>query len=208
MNDEKELTEQESLRLITQMINQAKDFYYESGLNALMWGFTNLICFTLAYFDAVMKNFNLPFSPFFLMAITFVVQLYYDRKEALQRKAMAATYLDDVHKYIWMSFGFAVLIFTIVAGIANVGYNTLPVLLLLFGMPTLISGCISKCSSMIIGAIICWVFSIIAFLHQGYYAYLLCAAGATAAWIIPGFILRSKFNEQLKIAEQKEQHGV
>jgi hypothetical protein len=208
MNDEKQLTQQESLQLITQMINQAKDYYYESGLNCLMWGFTNLICFTLAYFDATMKDFNLPFSPFFLIIITFVVQLYYDRKEAVKKRTMATTYLDDVHKYVWMSFGIAVVLFTIAGGIANIGYITLPVLLLLFGIPTFISGCVSKFPVMIIGGVICWVFSIIAFLYQGYYAYLLCAGGATAAWIIPGFILRERFKKQQRIEEQKNKHGV
>src|SRR5207249_498481 len=99
MSEEKPLSEQESLQLIARMINQAKNFYYESGMSALMWGFTNLICFTLAYLDATVKGFDLPFSPFFLMIITFAVQLYYDRKEAMERKAMASTYLDDVHKY-------------------------------------------------------------------------------------------------------------
>jgi len=208
MSEEKQLSEQESLRLIAQMINQAKSFYYESGISPLIWGFTNLICFTLAYFDRTVKGFDLPFSPFFLMIITLAIQLYYDRKEGHEKKAIATTYHDDVHKYVWMSFGFAIAIFSAAGSIANIGYPMLPVFLILFGIPTLITGCIIKFPPMIIGAVICWIFSVVAFLHQGYYAYLLCAAGATAAWIIPGFILRAEFKKQRRIVKQKEQHGV
>jgi hypothetical protein len=45
--EEKQLSGEESIQLITRMISQAKNYYYESGLSALLWGFTNLICFTL-----------------------------------------------------------------------------------------------------------------------------------------------------------------
>ena len=46
--EEKPLSEQESLQLITKMIRQAKNNYYESGLGALLWGFTNLVCFVIS----------------------------------------------------------------------------------------------------------------------------------------------------------------
>jgi hypothetical protein len=70
--EEKSLSQQESLQLITKMINQAKNHYYESGLGALLWGFTNFICFTLAYLDATAKWFNMAFNTFYLMGITFI----------------------------------------------------------------------------------------------------------------------------------------
>jgi hypothetical protein len=187
---DKDLTHSESLEIITKMINQVKNNYYESGMGALLWGFTNLICFTLAYLDA--KHWIvMPFSPFLLMIITFVLQYYFDRKES--RFKTATTYIDEVHKYIWASFGAAVLIVSIVGGLAQLHYWTLPILLLLFGMPTFSSGCIMKFRPFIIGGILCWFLSIAAFFYKNYNSYLLVAAGATVAWIIPGFILRARF---------------
>ena len=47
--EEQTFSHQESIELITKMINRAKNYYYESGLGALLWGFTNVICFVLAY---------------------------------------------------------------------------------------------------------------------------------------------------------------
>ncbi|MEP6615226.1 MAG: hypothetical protein ABJA57_01540 [Ginsengibacter sp.] len=200
--EEKKFSEEDSLQLITQMINQAKNYYYESGLGALLWGFTNVICFLLAYIDAVPGGISLPFNPFFLMIITFVLQFYYDRKEAKFRHAKS--YLDEVHKYVWMAFGVSVLILTIGGGIANIGYMVLPMLLLLFGMPTVISGCIMKFSPFIIGGVICWILCVVAFFYKSYDTYLLVAAGSVAAWVIPGFILRARFKKNLV----KYQHGV
>ncbi|MEO8764664.1 MAG: hypothetical protein ABI416_10275, partial [Ginsengibacter sp.] len=54
-------------------------------------------------------------------------------------------------------------------------------------------GCISKFTPFIIGGIFCWILSIISFLYRGNETLLMVAAGAGAAWIIPGFILRAQF---------------
>ncbi|MEJ7737675.1 MAG: hypothetical protein WKF97_09635 [Chitinophagaceae bacterium] len=195
--EDKKLTEEESLALITSMINTAKNVYYESGTGALLWGFTNLICFSLAYLDATVKGFDLPFNPFLLMIFTFFIQLYYGRIERKYRKAR--TYAEDVNVYVWSAFGICILILTLAGGYAGIGYTTLPVLLLFFGMPTFISGCISKFKPFIVGGITCWILSIIAFLYKGYHAHLLVAAGATAAWIIPGIILRIKYMKAVHV---------
>jgi hypothetical protein len=193
--DEQSFSKEESLQLITKMINQAKNYYYESGLGCLLWGFTNVICFVLAYFRDTGK-ISLPFNPFLLMIITFILQVYYDRKENKLKKAV--NYLDDVHKYVWSAFGISVLILTIVGGFTNIGYTVLPVLLILFGIPTFISGCISRFTPLVIGGIACWVLSILAFINKDQYSsYLLVAAGAGIAWIIPGFILRARFKKDV-----------
>ena len=72
-----------------------------------------------------------------------------------------------------------------------------PVLLLLFRMPTFISGCINKFAPFIFGGVACWLLCIVAFFYNSYFNYLLVAAGAGVAWIIPGFILRARFKKNL-----------
>ena len=198
--EDKSLSEKESLQLIAGMIGRAKNHYYESGLGALLWGFTNLICFVLAWLDVSVKGFHMPFNPFFLMIITFILQFYFDRREKKYRNAV--TYKDEAHKYIWVAFGISVLILTIAGGFANVGYVILPLLLLLFGIPTFISGCVNKFPPFIIGGIVCWILCIVSFFYKSYNTYLFVALGAGVAWIIPGFILRARFYKN--IAKRKD----
>ena len=193
--EEKTLSEKESLVLISEMISKAKNHYYESGLGALLWGFTNVICFSLAYMDATVKWFNLSFDPFYLMGITFILQLYFDRKEKRFQKAV--TYKDEAHKYVWMAFGISLLILVITGNIVKIGFVGLALILLLFAIPTFISGCINKFKPFIIGGIACWILSVTSFFYQGYFTYLLVALGAAIAWIIPGFILRKKFYKNI-----------
>lgn len=197
--EEKAISHEESLALIRDMLNRANNTYYESGMGALLWGFTNIICFSLTYIDAVSNKVDLPFNPFFLMIITFLLQFYFDRKE--RRHKTAITFLDQVNKYVWMAFGIAVLLLTIGGALANIGYIVLPLLLLLFAIPTFITGCITKFTPFIIGAVICWILFLVALMYKSNLTYLLVALGALAAWVIPGFTLRTRFNK-------KNRHGL
>jgi hypothetical protein len=49
MEEEKQLTEQESLALITNMIQRAKSSYHESGLSILLWGSVVFIASIVTY---------------------------------------------------------------------------------------------------------------------------------------------------------------
>lgn len=202
--EEKILSEEESLRLITKMISQAKNNYYESGLGALLWGFTNFICFTLVYLVETTNWFRMPFNPFYLMFITFILQFYFDRKEKKYKQTF--TFKEEILKYVWFTFGFSVLILTIAGGYANIGYIVLPMLLLLFGIPTFITGCANKFIPFILGGIACWTFCIIAFFYKTDFTYMLVAMGAGLAWIIPGFILRVRFYRN--IVKVKGKNGI
>ena len=198
--EDQSLSDKESLQLISSMISQAKNHYYESGLGALLWGFTNLVCFVLAWLDVSIDGFHMPFNPFYLMIITFILQFYFDKREKKFKNAI--TYNDEVHKYVWLAFGISVFILTIAGGYANIGYVVLPLLLLLFGIPTFISGCINKFSPFIVGGITCWILCIISFFYRSYNTYLFVALGAGISWIIPGFILRARFYKN--IAKRKD----
>ncbi len=61
MNEENSLTEAQSLELITQIINKAKNDYEETGIGALMWGtlvtFCSLITFGNFYWKITWLNY-------------------------------------------------------------------------------------------------------------------------------------------------------
>ena len=191
--EEKDITHEESLQLIKEMIVNAKSAYYSSGAWALLWGITNVICFSLAYLKAEV-NINLPFNPFYLMGITILLQIYFDRKH--RRSKQVKSYLETTSKYVWITFAISVTLLTMTGGMTHLCYFTLPMLLLIFAMPTFITGCIFKFPSMIVGGIICWILFIVTMFYQQYESYLLVAAGAFFAWVVPGIILQLKHNKR------------
>ena len=52
--------------------------------------------------------------------------------------------MEEALGYVWMSFGFAIVVLTVMGGIVKLGYPTLPMILILFGMPTFTTGAICK----------------------------------------------------------------
>ena len=188
--EEKVLTEKESLALITGMITKAKNHYHESGSSALLWGFANVICFVLAYLQE--ENWiSLPFNPFWLMIIAVILQVYFSWKERASKRTV--TFKDETHYYVWLAFGISILILTVAGGFSEIGYIVLPLILLLFGIPTFISGCIKKFKPLIFGGIVCWILSVISFFFRENEVFLLVAMGAFFAWVIPGFLLRKNY---------------
>lgn len=187
---EKVLNGKESLAIITGMISQERNHYHESGSTALLWGFANVICFIIAFLQS--KDWiNFPFNPFWLMVIAAVIQVYFSwEKRGTERKV---TFKDEAHYYVWIAFGISVLILTVAGGFADIRYSVLPLLLLLFGIPTLISGDLKKFKPLIFGGIICWILSVISFFLPGNKVFLIVVIGAFCAWVIPGFILRMNF---------------
>ena len=194
--EEKVLTEKESLALITGMISKAKNHYHESGSSALLWGFANVICFGLAYLQE--ENWiYLSFNPFWLMIIAIILQVYFSWKERASKRTV--TFKDETHYYVWLAFGISILILTVAGGFADIGYIVLPLILLLFGIPTFISGCIKKFKPLIFGGIVCWILSAISFFFRENEVFLLVALGAFFAWVIPGFILRKNYYKKAGI---------
>lgn len=193
--EEKPLSEKESLELITGMISKARNHYHESGTSALLWGFANMICFVLAYFKVEDFGFGIPFNPFWLLGITALFQIYFSKKEKVSKATV--TYMDEAHRYVWIAFGITISILTIAGGFADIGYIVLPMLLLIFGIPTFISGAIKKFNPLVIGGIICWILSVVCMFYRGSGVYLLVALGACCAWVIPGLILRKEFHKNM-----------
>jgi len=68
--------------------------------------------------------------------------------------------------------------------------------LVLYGMPTFLSGIILKFRPLIWGGIGCWLLSLVSMFIPFEFYMLLLGAGVIIAWIIPGYLLQSKYKKQ------------
>jgi hypothetical protein len=84
-------------------------------------------------------------------------------------------------------------------GIQSKSYEMIdPMLLVLYGMPTFLSGIILKFKPLIIGGICCWILSVLSAFIPAEYQLLLIAAAVISAWIIPGYLLKANFKKEIK----------
>ena len=188
---EKSLTEKDSLLLIESMINKAKNSFSESGTLYLVWGFTVFICsivqFTAAYY---FKNEQGYYIWFLTWGVCIYQAFFLARKK---RKEKVKTYSSEILGYVWMCFVIcmALLIFLLIKNKAFLMIS--PAILILYAVPTFLSGAILKVRPLFLGGISCWVMAILTLFVPAQFHILLIAFAVLIAWIIPGLYMRRKF---------------
>ena len=208
---EKQLTEKESLNLITTMINKAKDSYYDTGVSSIMWGALIAFC-SLERLAELQFGYRLPFDIYLLTLVAIIPQIFISIREKKERKVVA--YDDAYLDYIWLAFGICIFLMIFILNVVGNAWNptvdeyvkvsgqTAPAklneyassfFLLLYGLPTFITGAACRFKPMLWGGIFCWVCCIAALFTPVKIDLLLTAASAIMAWLIPGIIIEKEY---------------
>jgi hypothetical protein len=220
--EERKLSEKESLDLITQMINKAKDSYQDTGVGAMMWGAVIAIC-SLVKLSEIHFGYKLPFDIYLLTLVAIIPQIFITLKEKKERKVKS--YDDRYMDYIWLGFGICIfllihtinLVFNAWGPIAQ-EYKALtghpssfrfseyisPLFLILYGMPTFVTGAACKFKPMLWGGLFCWVCSVITVYTPIRIDLLLTALAAIAAWFTPGLIMEKEYRIYKKEQVQRD----
>lgn len=213
--EDRELTHEESLKLINQMIGKAKNSIHDNGLSPILWGTVISIC-SLVTFLEIKGVVKLPFSIWMLTAVAIIPQIILSVKES---RNPVKSYDDVAMSYIWSVFGIGIpvlilIIYNIFQDLApaqaelnrlNAGVKfkfseyTSSLYLLWYGWPGIITGGIKNFKAMLWGGMLCWVFAIITLYTTVDVDMLLICTGAVAAWLIPGIILRRIYNRQRNV---------
>jgi len=189
MEQEKQLTSQESLELISRMINTAKKDYYDTGVSALLWGSLITFCSLVSFAGYYLKWPGLNII-WVLTFIAVVPQINISIRERKNRRIK--THDGDLMSGIWISFGISMFVLPWVIGILGLT-NVGSLYMVIYGIPTFTTGYARRFRPMIIGGIACWVFAILASFAPDPFVNLYVAASAQLAWFIPGLILRKRY---------------
>jgi hypothetical protein len=188
-NIEHKMTEKESLELITSMINQAKEKVNESGTLYLLWGWLILFCCIVQFVGVEFFNDSNVYLVWLLTWVVLIVQVFYLWRK--RKRIRVKTYMREVNAYVWLVFFISLMLLFFIESRFNAYKVFNPLLLMMYGMPTFLSGIILKFKPLVIGGICCWILSIIAVFTPIDYQVLLVGLSIISGWIIPGYILRS-----------------
>jgi len=218
---EQKMTEQESLQLITEMIQKAKASFHETGVSAILWGSVVGLA-GLISFAQQQWNFYIGFDIWLLVLAAIIPQVYISIRENRNRKV--TSHQEAFMDAVWLVYGISIfallfyvntipgetarlmnqegkqlLIKTTTDGTVQIQKPFVPsfnsLLLVLYAIPTLVTGIACKFRPMLIGALICYVFFIISCYTNNTYDYLLNGLAGIINWLIPGLIL---YNRHLK----------
>src|SRR5579875_1684895 len=99
--EEKHLSEQESLQLITEMISKAKHSYHENGTSAILWGSVVALCGFVAFAEHYW-HFSVGFDIWLLTIAAFIPQIFITIRERKNRKVISHT--EAAMNTIWLVF--------------------------------------------------------------------------------------------------------
>lgn len=217
---EKEMSEQESLALITEMIGKARNNFHESGISAILWGsvvsFCGLMSFAQSYWD-----FRIGFNIWILALVAIVPQIVISIRE--NRQKAVRSYVEAALDAIWIVYALSIfgLIFYInivprvtthlletydgiklmqqhiSSGIIEPKDPFIPsfssLMLLIYAFPTMCTGIIKRFNPMIFGAVLCYLLFAASLFTTTTYDLLFMGLAGIFNWLIPGIILRKRY---------------
>ncbi|MBY0476503.1 MAG: hypothetical protein K2Q24_02570 [Chitinophagaceae bacterium] len=183
-----------SLQLIESMINKAQNRFNENGHLYLLWGWVIFICSVVHFVVDYWNIYDRPQFVWFATWAGLIYQMIYLART--KKKEWVKTYTDEIIGHVWIVFVIMMALAGFIAGKSEAWPLMYPLFLVLYGMPTFLSGAIIKFSPLKAGAVGCWVLAIASAFVPAHYQVLFLALAVLSAWIIPGYLLCSQFKKQ------------
>lgn len=180
------LTANESLSIITAMIQDAKGKVQRNSFFFLLWGWVAAIA-NIGFYFLIKADVE---RPYYIWAITipaWIVTIWKMRQ--LRNRSRTKSHFDTITMSLWLSFG--VIVVTVVFFGQKINYQLGPVILLLTSIPTFLSGIIVRFKPLVMGAVAFWLCGIISFLVPYETQPLVGGIAIIFGYLVPGYMLNS-----------------
>ncbi|GAA4317901.1 hypothetical protein [Flaviaesturariibacter amylovorans] len=218
--NEQPMNEQESLRLITEMIGKAKKSIHETGVSAMLWGSVIALC-GFVTFAEMHWRFYIGFDVWVLTLLALLPQVFISIRERKQRRVL--THTQEAMNAVWLVYGLSIfaLVFyfnTVTEPVTrelagrgirvfdNDRLRSVPIpshgslLLLLYGIPTLVTGIAQRFRPMKLGAVVCYACFVVSCYVTTEWDMFLNGIAGVCNWLIPGLILWQRHRAGIKAA--------
>jgi hypothetical protein len=184
---EKVMSGEESLKIISDMINKTRINIRDGIFHLLFWGWLIFIC---ALGEYVLSRFTGMERPWLVWLLTipgvFVSFIYGYMKG---RKSNVQTYADWIYMWTWITFIIAAVVLFLLKRDTMESFT--PYILMLAGTPTFLSGIIARFNPLVAGGVAFWIFAIAAhFVPEA--GMFIAAAAVLGGYLIPGYMLKRK----------------
>lgn len=201
---ETKINEQESLRLITEMIAQARsNFRKGAGNSVIFWGYVIAVIALINYLLLLFSEMNnLAYLVWNLVIPVFIFDYLHGRKE--YKKAIVKTHIDKVAGDVWLAFFISNLFFLGAVYCLHIGLKSFvplllitPGIMVMVGLASFVTGKLYRFKPHIYGAVVFWCGALLAafapFLtNTQSVQMLILAVSMIAGFVVPGHILNHK----------------
>jgi hypothetical protein len=192
-NQENEFSAEQSLKLITSMIETTKNSLKDRSHYFLLWGWAVMIASIGQYFLKVIMNYPNHYLVWWITPVILIIQIFlivHDRKVEKVK-----TFINEVSAYLWTAIGLS--FFAAFFIFSKIGWeNCYSFYIILYGIGTYVSGSLIKFKPLIIGGIICFPLAAFTAYLSFDYQIIMLAVAILISYIIPGHLLRLKHKKQ------------
>lgn len=189
-NEEKMMTGEESLKIITEMLNRTRVNFRQGSFHLLFWGWLILICSLSEYLLVRFTDLTHPYYVWFLVIPGVFVSMIYGFVSG--RKMKVHTYADSVWMWTWMAYILTMMVLFIIHSRSMETVS--PYILMITGFPTFVSGIILRFKPLIAGGICFWIMTLVASYGGPVIGPLGVPAAMIFGYLIPGYMLKNKVN--------------
>ncbi len=198
--EEKNLTQKESLELITKMIRETRsNLEHNGGRIYLLWGYLCLVVSVVIYFLlAKTGDYRVQWLWFAIPLIGYPAMIYLIKK----REKRAVTFIGRVIGNIWITIGIAAGLLSLYMLVDYKAFPILFVIAMLISVGVAISGQVIKFTLLMVAGFLGILLSFLLLLVPGLEQILVYAAFPVIMLIIPGHILNAA-GRKIKIERNK-----
>jgi len=193
---ESNFNHEQSLTLINEMINRARNNVKKEGtVSLLYWGYVTA---TLAVVNCVLLNTLIePYQSVWIWSLMIpagVVSYFLERR--MNRKMLVKTHIDKIAGMVWMGFLISFMVFTIVIHTVNIKFDiwqifmlNLPVVLIMLGTGQFVSACIYRNRMWYAIAALTWIGAVSCVFLDVDMQFIVFAVCMILGFVLPGHIL-------------------
>ncbi len=188
-----EMTNEESLAIMQQMIATSRKRIQDDGSIYLLWGVAVTLAALFQFVMLKSGNTNGMHAIGWAVLMPLAGIATGVKVSKMKKVAKIHTHFDEVMSLLWPAVG-ALMVILIVMGITHVieWSAAYPIMIALYGAATFVSGGLLKLRIMQFGAASCWVLALISTQFEFQYQLLFLVAAIWVSYMIPGIILYQK----------------
>ncbi len=193
MDNEEDLSPQESIKLIRSMIETTKHSISDKSHYFLLWGWAVMIGCLIQYYLKVIIGYPQHYYAWFITPVAWAIHIFFVFRDG--KKIKVQTLINDANRFLWTAIGLS--FFALVFIFSKEGWQyCYPIYILLYSIGTYVTGNLIKFKPLIIGGIICFPLAIITVYTNFDTEIIMLALAILVSYIIPGHLLRIQYRKQ------------
>jgi hypothetical protein len=195
--DDKKLSGEESLQLIQQMIQVAKDDHRENGDGWLIWGwllFTSSVASVIMGYTRLSEYIGYVWTGMLVAGVI----IYVAGRIRKKKRQQVQTYVQELMEKL--STGFFISLFTlIIASNMSNSFFSFGYFYVLYAFWMFIQGSAIRFRPLIIGALVNWAAAIAIFYLKDFrHDMMVSAVAILVGYLIPGYLLRAEYRKKMQ----------